>query len=287
MATDQDWTDVWPTATTFKWSAVPFPVRQGFVKNSGENEGVVPSKYGNLELMKGPNFLHLTPPHVKKHCAVLKKFCTAWPKGLDTDEDCRYLFPVESTTSDIMLNRPYIKDHRTRIASIKVRLSDLGLDYLSRDKFIRLVGDRYNKQTDEVVFESDKCPLKQQNLDYVHFLLTAVFFESQKRESWEKLKQLEDMESYFWDINASKPNLIKLLRIIKSIDEKCQTKEKCLSYLPSELADDEEAVCSLPEVKQHKEVSEQLINHKENMNNLHNYKASVLKLLNLKSDEVL
>ena len=32
MSTEQDWTDVWPTASTFKWSAVPFPVRQGYVE---------------------------------------------------------------------------------------------------------------------------------------------------------------------------------------------------------------------------------------------------------------
>ena len=34
MPVDQDWTNVWPTAATFKWSAVPFPVRQGFIKVS-------------------------------------------------------------------------------------------------------------------------------------------------------------------------------------------------------------------------------------------------------------
>ena len=34
MSPDQDWTDVWPTEATFKWSVVPFPVRQGFVKVS-------------------------------------------------------------------------------------------------------------------------------------------------------------------------------------------------------------------------------------------------------------
>lgn len=32
MPIDQDWTNVWPTASTFKWSVVPFPVRQGYVK---------------------------------------------------------------------------------------------------------------------------------------------------------------------------------------------------------------------------------------------------------------
>jgi len=32
MPIDQDWTTVWPSAHTFKWSAVPFPVRQGYVE---------------------------------------------------------------------------------------------------------------------------------------------------------------------------------------------------------------------------------------------------------------
>ena len=32
MSTEQDWTSVWPTAETFKWSVVPFPVRQGYAK---------------------------------------------------------------------------------------------------------------------------------------------------------------------------------------------------------------------------------------------------------------
>lgn len=34
MKVDQDWTNVWPTAHSFKWSVVPFPVRQGHVKVS-------------------------------------------------------------------------------------------------------------------------------------------------------------------------------------------------------------------------------------------------------------
>jgi len=32
MPIHQDWTNVWPSAHTFKWSAVPFPVRQGYVE---------------------------------------------------------------------------------------------------------------------------------------------------------------------------------------------------------------------------------------------------------------
>jgi small subunit ribosomal protein S35 len=72
MSTDQDWTNVWPTSSMFKQSSVPLPVRQGFIKNLTENDGLPPEKYGNVELIKIPNFLHLTPPHIKKHCEVLK-----------------------------------------------------------------------------------------------------------------------------------------------------------------------------------------------------------------------
>ncbi|KAK6985904.1 28S ribosomal protein S35 mitochondrial [Biomphalaria glabrata] len=156
MPVDQDWTDVWPSASTFKWGTVPFPVRQGRILSSSENEGIVPSKYGNLELMKPPNFLHLTPSHIKKHCAVLKDFCTQWPQGLDTDEKCRRFFPLETKTSDYVFSAPSIRDDRARFASIKFYLSDLKLDYHARDKFIRLVGDRYNKKTDEVTFETGR-----------------------------------------------------------------------------------------------------------------------------------
>lgn len=41
-----------------------------------ENDGIPPGKYANAELMKIPNFLHLTPSHVTKHCAALKRKLT-------------------------------------------------------------------------------------------------------------------------------------------------------------------------------------------------------------------
>lgn len=72
MPVDQDWTNIWPSSSIFKQSVVPLPVHQGFIKNLAENEGIPPGKYANAELMKIPNFLHLTPPHIKKHCAAIK-----------------------------------------------------------------------------------------------------------------------------------------------------------------------------------------------------------------------
>ena len=41
-----------------------------------------PSKWANAELMKVPNFLHLTPSTIKKHYDELRQFCTEFPKGI-------------------------------------------------------------------------------------------------------------------------------------------------------------------------------------------------------------
>ncbi|CAG5126458.1 unnamed protein product [Candidula unifasciata] len=283
MPVDQDWTDVWPSAATFKWSVVPFPVRQGYVKNSADNKGVIPSKYANLELMKGPNFLHLTPAHVKKHCAALKKFCTQWPEGLETDERCRRHFPIESVTTSYVFAAPSVRDPRSRIATIKFHLSDLELDYHAKDKFIRLVGDKYNKGTDEVTFESDRCPLKSQNMEYLKFVLTAVYFESWKKESWEDLKTLDDMEKYIWDLNVSKKNCLSILKQIKAVDDVSSSDERWLNYLSVDVSD-EEAVCSLPEVADYKKSVEELFCEDENIQTINNYKNSVKKLLNIQGE---
>ncbi|GFN93728.1 28S ribosomal protein s35, mitochondrial [Plakobranchus ocellatus] len=283
MPIDQDWTNVWPTATTFKWSAIPFPVRQGYVENSSENESVIPSKYANLELMKGPNFLHLTPGHVKKHCKAIKHFCTKWPEGLQTEEDCHKHFPLESITADYVFAGPTLTDDRARKACIKFKLSDLDLDYHAKDKFIRLVGDRYDSATDEVTFESDRCPLKSQNLEYVKFLLTAVYFESWKIEEWEQRKELSDMEKYNWDINKSSKTCLSLLKTIKEIDNASGNETSKLKYLPEDVQDSS-SVYDLSEIHQYKTAVEELVNDGENVETLTSYKLAVEKLLNLKTD---
>jgi small subunit ribosomal protein S35 len=78
MSAFQDWEAVWPTIRTFHPSVVPLPVRQGHAQLKNQ---VHPHKKGNVELMKVPNFLHLTPPVVAKQCRTLKQFCTPWPQG--------------------------------------------------------------------------------------------------------------------------------------------------------------------------------------------------------------
>ena len=78
MKTDQDWPSVWAGPRTFHPASVPLPIRQGFAYLRRQ---ATPGKYANVELMKVPNFLHLTPPAIQKHCEAIKKFCTPWPKG--------------------------------------------------------------------------------------------------------------------------------------------------------------------------------------------------------------
>lgn len=57
-------------------------------------------------------------------------------------------------------------------------MSKLQLDDHAKDKFLRLVGDKYDETTDIVTIVTDRCPTRKQNLDYAMYLLTAVYHES-------------------------------------------------------------------------------------------------------------
>lgn len=100
MAVDQDWGSVWPGPRSFQPATVPLPIHQGFVP---KNE-VSPGKFANAELMKIPNFLHLTPPVIKRQCEALKKFCTPWPANVETDEKIAQHFPIDVITSGSLQN---------------------------------------------------------------------------------------------------------------------------------------------------------------------------------------
>ncbi|XP_035111860.2 small ribosomal subunit protein mS35 isoform X2 [Callithrix jacchus] len=115
MAVDQDWASVYPVAAPFKPSAVPLPVRMGYPVK----KGVPMAKEGNLELLKIPNFLHLTPVAIKKHCEALKDFCTDWPAALDSDEKCEKHFPVEIDTSDYVSSGLSVRNPKARVVVLR------------------------------------------------------------------------------------------------------------------------------------------------------------------------
>lgn len=126
--------------------------------------------------MKVPNFLHLTPPVISRQCEAIKKFCTPWPKGLETEEKQEKHFPLKVISSDYIYGFPTIRNPYSRIVTIKLRLNRLNLNEHARDKFLRLVDSRYNDATDELTIVTNRCPLKKQNYDYAIYLLTGEFF---------------------------------------------------------------------------------------------------------------
>lgn len=253
MPVDQDWGNVWPGPRTFHPASVPLPVRQGFT----EKGAAPPAKFANAELMKIPNFLHLTPPVVKRQCEALKSFCTEWPKGLETEEQWsqKENFPVTMITSDYCHGLPTIRNPLSRIVSLKVVLSDLALDKHSRDKFLRLVGDRYDEETDTLTIVTDRCPMRKQNQEYAEYLLAALFHESWTREAWEDTKTEADMETYHWTRNKSKESAEAVWNW-KSAEQK-------------------------PVPDTFPVAVETLINEGENEYNLEKYKEEALKLLHL------
>lgn len=260
MATDQDWTAVWPGPRTFHPASVPLPLRQGY-----NEQGPTPAKYANTELMKIPNFLHLTPPAIRRQCEALKKFCTQWPKGLETDEKCEKYFPLKVIHTDYCQAIPTIRNNEARRVTVTLPLSKLKFDNHSRDKFLRLVGERYNESDDTLTLIADRCPLRKQNYDYAMYLLTACYHESFVVENWESLKSEEDMEVYLYERNQSKISVENILNWKKEALEEKQGENK------------ERKTAS----KGFIESVERLINEGENEYNLNRYKEEVLKLLEI------
>lgn len=266
MKVDQDWPSVWPTAKTFRPSVVPLPIYQGY-----DQKRAPPGKYANAELMKIPNFLHLTPSAIKRHCEAIKKYCTEWPKDLETDEECDKHFPIEVITNDYCHSSPTIRDERSRIVTIRVKLSALKLDYHARDKVIRLVGpERYDKAKDMLTIVADRCPLRKQNYDYLIYLLTAVHHESWVTEPWEHEKTEADMEKFFFEGSRIEKHIVETVAAIKSTE----SSDKIIS---------EKDILESEEVIEFGNTVSTLINEGENEQTLQNYKNSVLKILNMQN----
>ncbi|XP_072341434.1 small ribosomal subunit protein mS35 [Scyliorhinus torazame] len=262
MEVDQNWRNVYPTAAAFKSSVVPLPIRMGYpVKR-----GVPPDKIGNLELIKIPNFLHLTPPAIKRHCTALKEFCTEWPAALDSDEKCGHHFPIEIKTTDYVAAGPSVRNPMARVVSLSIRLPHLNLDDHARKKFIKLVGNRYNKDTDTLTITTDRCPLRRQNYDYAMYLLTVLYHESWKTEAWESDKTEADMDEYIWENSQSEKNVLHTIFRMNEAENVSVSKEE---------------VINSPEVHNYKTSVVDIKNVGETEDSILQYKESVKKLLHL------
>lgn len=266
MATNQNWGNVWPGPKTFHPSSVPLPIRQGYVPKGQ----APPGKKANAELMKIPNFLHLTPPVIKSQCEALKQFCTEWPNLLNSEESIDKHYPLEIISSDYCHASPSIRNPLARVVILRVKLADLKLDKHATDKFKRLVGDRYDPKTDLVTITADRCPTKVQNLDYVNYLLTACYHESWNFEDWEKEKTEDDMEYYDWDNNASKRSLIDWYLRVKN-ESKIMNDEEYKAFDISEIENG----------AQYKAAVSKYMNEGENPQTVQEYSIAVRKLFGL------
>ncbi|XP_054476386.1 28S ribosomal protein S35, mitochondrial [Anoplopoma fimbria] len=264
MPVDQDWTAVYPAATPFRPSSVPLPVRMGYPVKGG----VPPEKKGNLELIKIPNFLHLTPAAIKKHCEAMKPFCTEWPSALDTDAKCDEHFPVKVESTDYLSSGLSVRNPSARVVHLKVKLSSLNLDDHARKKMLKLVGERYCKDTDTLTVTADSCPLRQQNQDYAMYLLTVLYHESWKTETWEAEKTVADMEEYSWEDSPSQRNILDMLVRMKAAGE-------------GEGEEVREQLLGRGEVQEYKDSVTRLKNEGENESTMLQYKEAVKKVLNL------
>ncbi|RVE71532.1 hypothetical protein OJAV_G00053090 [Oryzias javanicus] len=263
MAPDQDWTSVYPAATPFRPNSVPLPVRMGYPVKGG----VPPLKKGNLELIKIPNFLHLTPAAIRKHCEALKPFCTEWPSALDTDPKCDERFPVKIESREFVSAGPSIRNPAARGVQLSIKLSSLNLDDHARKKMLKLVGERYCRDTDVLTIRADSCPLRQQNYDYAMYLLTVLYHESWKTEAWEAEKTVADMEEYMWEDSPSQKNILELLMRMKvSEGDGQEAREQLLERR---------------DVQEYKDSVTRLKNEGESESSMLQYKEAVKKVLNV------
>ncbi|KAI1883374.1 hypothetical protein AGOR_G00230760 [Albula goreensis] len=267
MPVDQDWTSVYPTAASFKPASVPLPVRMGYPVRLG----VPPEKKGNLELIKIPNFLHLTPAAIKKHCEALKPFCTEWPKALDSDAKCEESFPIRVQTTDYISAGTSLRNPNARVVTLTVKLSSLNLDDHAQKKLIKLVGKRYNKDTDVLTLTTDSCPLRKQNHDYAMYLLTVLYHESWKTEAWEQDRTAADMEEYCWEDSPSQHNALDTLLRMQGAE-------------PAEGGAEGGVRAELlgsPAVQEYRDSICRLKNEGENESTVQQYKEAVKTMLNL------
>lgn len=185
-----DWPSIFSGAKSYHPSVVPIFFRMGRLKQNKPGFALPVRALGNLQLMKIPNFFHLSSPAIERHCQALESLCTEWPQSLDLST-----VPLRITTRNYLFAGPSLYHPGSRKVKLQVYLKDLVLDDHAREKMISLVGPRYNPDTDELTIVADRCPTRKQNNEYAMYLLTVLYHESWKTEPWETEARNEEVES--------------------------------------------------------------------------------------------
>uniref|UniRef100_A0AC35UH47 MRP-S28 domain-containing protein n=1 Tax=Rhabditophanes sp. KR3021 TaxID=114890 RepID=A0AC35UH47_9BILA len=218
MTPSQDWPSVWPAAHSFIASVVPLPMRMGTRPDPSKRPPF--KKVGNLELVKIPNFLHLTPEAIKRHCDAIKVFCTPFPKELiGKSELAEEVLPLKIQYSDYVHQGPSLRDSRAKKITYSLKVGALNLSKVGKEKLLRLVGDKYDERSDILTITTDRCFTRRQNTEYASYLLTVLLNESEKLEAWEKLKQSEDSMTVQFEDSKSKKNLEEMIECISKLND--------------------------------------------------------------------
>uniref|UniRef100_A0A1I7XJ70 MRP-S28 domain-containing protein n=1 Tax=Heterorhabditis bacteriophora TaxID=37862 RepID=A0A1I7XJ70_HETBA len=276
MSTDQDWSAVWPTARSFNASTVPLPIRMG---SRPDPEKKAPfKKQGNLELVKIPNFLHLTPNTIKKHCEAIKKFCTEFPPELAHNKKLlNKKFPIKIGYNTYVHQGTNIRDNRTRVVTMEIDVASLKLSSRAREKMIRLSGNRFDEASNTLTIITDRCYTRKQNLEYAYYLLTVLYHESNKVESWESLKCSEDNLRVEFRQSKSHTNLINT--VSKAIQhDGLETPLKSLGVDAKQ-----EDIANHPTMEQFEDMWESYRNTEETVESTRNYAKHIRAVLGLKS----
>ncbi|KAK6757909.1 hypothetical protein RB195_015621 [Necator americanus] len=275
MSTDQDWTAVWPAARSFASSVVPLPIRMG---TRPDPEKRAPfKKQGNLELVKIPNFLHLTPTAIEKHCEAIRKFCTEFPPELiENKELAESEFPLKISYNSYVHQGTNIRDNRARVITLQVKLSALALSPSAKEKLIRLATTRYDEKTDTLTIITDRCITRKQNLDYAFYLLTVIYHESCKVEPWETLKTREDNLKVEFEGSETQRKLTELLRDVIA-DEHFNSPVKVVGTDASD-----SQIAADPNVQKFAEMWNKYMNMPETPEATREYARSIKSLLGIK-----
>ncbi|CAJ0577450.1 unnamed protein product, partial [Mesorhabditis spiculigera] len=268
MEPDQDWPNVWPAARSFNASVVPLPVRMGARPNPERRAPF--KKQGNLELVKIPNFLHLTPAAIQRHCEAIKKFCTPFPAELKKEEAVDQFLPMSLYYNDYVHQGSSIRDPRSRVVTTTLKVKHLGLTDAAYQKIQRLAGQRYDEATDTLTILTDRCHTRKQNDDYGQYLLTVLYHEAHKVEQWEQQATRVDALKLEFEGSASKEKIISLLRRAKDCDALSPSVQ-----LSADSKGDE------PELQQFAEKWNRYRNEKESPASTRSYAESVKSLLGI------
>ncbi|XP_039265486.2 small ribosomal subunit protein mS35-like [Styela clava] len=271
----KNWSEIWTAPAPFDPHKFPCDIRMG----SEMNLVPKPGKYDNMELMKVQNFLHLTPPAIKKHCEGLKKFCTEWPEELKTDEDCERAFPVEIRTIDYVRSGQSQRNPAARKVKLRIRLCNLVLDQHARLKLQKLAGPRYNKNTDILSIKSIRCPVRKQNREYLDYLLTVLYYEAWKIEKWETRENINDEDGIYWWKDSNSYN--NLLRVLKSHPDYKSLFDDTDSKEHSSKIEDNEKVKNYRDAVVGLKIPEPIMTQNDHKRKIVEYKEAVRTMLNL------